>query len=415
MDASALSDFFSSQNLKDILQNPNTASMLGDIGSRLGQGQTTGQALGQAAMSNMNRQATQQANQALANSLLGGQSNGQTSNGSGLVSSFTDRLRSDPTGISLLGPKDDMSTANKITLSNDGISVDMPNPSRTGYATNMQLQDQPLESLGGLSGGTSGSSQLRGSDLPNFTQAPAIDLRGMEPAQVQALVGNLLQANQLRTQAQQAQTQATQPITLERMREQAADTPLKRALLQAQVKQAESASKANLAKALAAPGQRASQDALRQAQTQYYNALANKVTSGPALSAAQQLTADRLNRQNQEKAMLQIMAAKTAPNSQEYAQSLATSQNNNPESNIYYDIIPADPGIRGLPFDGTDFDIKPIELPINPKTGRQYTLGEIKLPMSDNGQQITWSALKKFADAQGVSMYSVLKQWGVVQ
>ncbi len=129
----------------DFLNDPNMQQMLASMGQGFSTGQPVGQVLGTAAQDLARKRALQSAMAA------------QSQRRGSLIGDIREAIRRDPTGKTILGPKEDMGTVNDYRVDNDKITVTLPNEDRTVPYAPESLQDISPENL-----------TVQGSDLRDF-------------------------------------------------------------------------------------------------------------------------------------------------------------------------------------------------------------------------------------------------------
>lgn len=120
-----------------LLNDPNKLMALAQLGQGLGQGQGFGEAAGQAATNLIRAKAYQQA------------AAKQQEQQQGIMGNLLAALRGEGDVTKLVGPKDDMNTADAITISDKGINLKLPKPTETLGKSVKSLTDKPLESYTG--------------------------------------------------------------------------------------------------------------------------------------------------------------------------------------------------------------------------------------------------------------------------
>lgn len=121
--------------ISSALEDPNILNVLASLGGNISQGKSFGEAAGGATREMIRNQAFQRA------------AAGKSAQQAGIVQQLIDALKGDPTGRNLLGPKEDRSTLDSITMTNDGINIKAPNPDITRPFEN--LTDQAMENRTG--------------------------------------------------------------------------------------------------------------------------------------------------------------------------------------------------------------------------------------------------------------------------
>lgn len=167
----------------DFFSDPNNLRLMAAIGSRISQGQTAGQAIGEPTQQMIRSKAAQQA-------------------GGNLMQQIVQALQADPTGKSLLGPKEDMNTLDSIHMTDSGLTIKAPNASQTQPFS--IGAEKPLEAIKSFQAPEVPEVRTPATrqDLRDFFQSPvgltAQDLRGLDPEDVGRLVNQALGTAQFR-------------------------------------------------------------------------------------------------------------------------------------------------------------------------------------------------------------------------
>jgi len=353
--------------------DPNMQRLLGDIGSRISQGQEVGQALGEPTGDLVRRQAAQKT-------------------GGSLMEQVLNAMKKDPTGKNILGPKDDLGTLNGIKITDDKISFDMPNASKTQPFS--IGAEKPLEAIKSFQAPevpeVSDTSNVR-QDLRDFFNAPSdqslagVDLRGLDPEDVNAFVKQAMGVAQFKDtrearkakalQTQRALQQAAEQAKIKREQELAdietrqtgkIDLEREKARLKKEAVDALTERERNRAKAELAKIEQ---------QTSTSKALEEKYRKDP--TGRQTTPGEQLAQRKYQNILTKTMLDEKTPF--EIKKAFAQESNSNPNASVYYKIkeeVEDAPGIYTL---GPDIpgEIIPIQLPKNPKTNKQITSQEI--------------------------------------
>ncbi len=142
------------------LSDPNINLALSEVAAGLGGPGSVGATLGGASSNLMRRKQFQEARAE------------DVKRERSLMEAILGRIKADPTGQNLLGPKDDLGTADSITLTNDGINLKMPNPGQTKptfAGEQAPLESKPQKQLQDMSGlDEERAERMGGIDLRDF-------------------------------------------------------------------------------------------------------------------------------------------------------------------------------------------------------------------------------------------------------